>query len=179
MSAMASQITGVSIVNATVCPGADQRKHQSCVSLVFARGIHGLPVNAPHKGPITRKMYPSDDVIINLHEIDPVNWPLILFVNKDLRIRTLLSTLKGTQTHQLCKAMHLQDIVWDWAGSSQVLQFFYGLYRISILLGVDFCHVEIPDSLFHIMNVWIDFVRPLNVWSFLHSMYFALICNFL
>ena len=39
MSAMASQITSVSIVCSTVGPGADQRKHQSSVSLTFAWGI--------------------------------------------------------------------------------------------------------------------------------------------
>ena len=40
MSAMASQITGVSIVCSTVCSGADQRKHQSCASLAFVRRSH-------------------------------------------------------------------------------------------------------------------------------------------
>ena len=55
MSAMASQITGVSIVCSTVCPGADQRKQQSSTSLAFAREIHRSPVNSPHKGPVTRK----------------------------------------------------------------------------------------------------------------------------
>ena len=37
MSAMASQITGVSIVCATVCSGTDEIKHQSAVSLKFLR----------------------------------------------------------------------------------------------------------------------------------------------
>ena len=37
---MTSQITGVSIVCSAVCSGANQRKHQSSVSLVFVRGIH-------------------------------------------------------------------------------------------------------------------------------------------
>ena len=41
-----------------------QRKHQSFVSLAFVRGIHRWPVNSPHKGPVTRKMFPFDDVII-------------------------------------------------------------------------------------------------------------------
>ena len=63
MSAMASHITGVSIVCSTVGSGADQRKHQSSASLAFVRGIHRWPVNSPHKGPATRKMYPSDYVI--------------------------------------------------------------------------------------------------------------------
>ena len=51
MSARASQIAGVLIVYSTVCSGADQRKHQSSVSLAFVRWIHSWPVNSPHKGP--------------------------------------------------------------------------------------------------------------------------------
>ena len=46
--------------------GADQRKHQSSTSLAFVRGIHRGPMNSPHKGPVTRKMFPFDDVIMNL-----------------------------------------------------------------------------------------------------------------
>ena len=64
MGAMASQITTVSIVYSPVYSSADQRKHQSSVSLAFVRGIHRWPVNSPHKGPLTRKMVPFDDVII-------------------------------------------------------------------------------------------------------------------
>ena len=64
MSAMASLITGVSIVCSTVCSGADQRKHQSSASLAFLRGNHRSPVDSPHKGPVTRKMFPFDDVIM-------------------------------------------------------------------------------------------------------------------
>ena len=44
MSAMASQITGASIMCLTVCSGADQRKHQSSAPLAFVRGIHRCPV---------------------------------------------------------------------------------------------------------------------------------------
>ena len=40
ISAMTSQINGVSIVCSTVCSGADQRKHQSSASLTFVRAIH-------------------------------------------------------------------------------------------------------------------------------------------
>ena len=50
------------------CSGADQRKHQSSTSVTFVRGIHRWPVGSSHKGPITRKMFPFDDVImINCH----------------------------------------------------------------------------------------------------------------
>ena len=62
LSAMASQITSASIVYSTVCSGTNQRKHQSSASLGFLRGIRRWPVISPHKGPVTRKMFPFDDV---------------------------------------------------------------------------------------------------------------------
>ena len=63
MSGMVSQTTGVPIVYSIVCSGVDQRKHQSSASLAFVRGIHWWPVNSLHKGPVTWKMLPFDDVI--------------------------------------------------------------------------------------------------------------------
>ena len=47
MSTVASQITGVSIIYSTVCSSADQRKHESSVSLALVRGSHRWPVNSP------------------------------------------------------------------------------------------------------------------------------------
>ena len=35
-------------------------------SLAFVRGLRRWPVKTPPKGPVTRKMFPSDDVIISL-----------------------------------------------------------------------------------------------------------------
>ena len=69
-------------VYSTVNSGADQRKHQSSASLAFVRGIHRWPVNYPHKGPATRKMFAFYDVSMNLltayllvfYEIMPVTW---------------------------------------------------------------------------------------------------------
>ena len=66
MGTMVSQIISLTIVYSTVYPGADQRKHQSSASLVFVRGIHRWPVNSPDKGPVTRKMFPFDDIIMQL-----------------------------------------------------------------------------------------------------------------
>ena len=66
MSAMASQITGVSIIGLIgFFSGADQRKYQSSASLAFVRGIHRWLVFLHYKGPVTRKMFPLDDVIMN------------------------------------------------------------------------------------------------------------------
>ena len=64
MGAMASQIINLKIVYSTICSGSDQRKHQSSASLAFVMGIHRSPVNSPHKGPGTRKMFPFEDVIM-------------------------------------------------------------------------------------------------------------------
>ena len=64
MGAIASQITSLTIVYSIVYSDADQRKHHSSASLAFVWGIHRGPVNSPHKGPVTRKMFPFDDVIM-------------------------------------------------------------------------------------------------------------------
>ena len=64
MSAMASQITSLTIVYSIVYSGADQRKHQSSASLAFVRGIHRWLVNSPHKGPVTLKLFLFNDVVM-------------------------------------------------------------------------------------------------------------------
>ena len=64
MGAIASQITSLTIVYSTVYSSADQSNRQSSASLVFVWGIHRGPVNSPHKWPVTRKMFPLDNVIM-------------------------------------------------------------------------------------------------------------------
>ena len=53
---LVSQIISLTFVYTNVYSCAEQRKH--------VRGIHWSPVNSPHKGPVTRKMFPFDDVIM-------------------------------------------------------------------------------------------------------------------
>ena len=76
MSAMVSQINGVSSAYSTVCSGVDQRRHQRSAPLAFVRGLHRRPVNSPHKEPVMRKMFPFDDVIMQKcgETINPL-WP--------------------------------------------------------------------------------------------------------
>ena len=78
MSAIAAQITGISIVCSTVVSGTDQIKHQSSASLAFVRGIHRWTMNPLHKRPVTRKIFPFDDVIMN----NPFNFEI--FYIRDL-----------------------------------------------------------------------------------------------
>ena len=67
MGAMAFRITNLTIIYSTVYSNEGQRKHQSSASLAFVRGIHRSPVNSSHKWPVTRKMFPIDDVIMIEH----------------------------------------------------------------------------------------------------------------
>ena len=74
MGAIASQITSLTIVYAIVYSDADQRKHQSSASLAFVWGIRRGPVNSPHKWPVTRKMFPFDDIMTD-DLLDPGGLP--------------------------------------------------------------------------------------------------------
>ena len=57
------------------------------MSLVFVRGIHRWPVNSPHNGPVTWKMFPFDDVIMNRFlSYGPQGWAMSIWANqKDAR----------------------------------------------------------------------------------------------
>ena len=83
MGTVTSQIISLTSVYSTVYSGADQRKHQRSASLAFVRGIHRWPVNSPHKGSVTRKMFPFDDVIMNY-----VKWPKIISITCDCKRNT-------------------------------------------------------------------------------------------
>ena len=72
----APQITSLTIVSQPFIQGADQTNHQSSASLAFVREIHQWPMNSPHKGSVTRKMFPFDDVImyINIYIYMQTRW---------------------------------------------------------------------------------------------------------
>ena len=71
MAAMVSQITSFTIVYSTVYTGVDKR------NIKAPRHWPLWPMNFPHKGPVTWKLFPFDDVImvfwnlyhLSLHEI--------------------------------------------------------------------------------------------------------------
>ena len=46
-----------------------KKKYQSSASQAFVWGVHRWPVNSPHKWPVTRKMFPFDDVIMSLSNV--------------------------------------------------------------------------------------------------------------
>ena len=65
MSAMESQITSLTIVHPTVY---SRRRSKNTSKLRVTGLCDWWPVNTPHKGPVTRKMFPFDDVIVRIHK---------------------------------------------------------------------------------------------------------------
>ena len=74
MCTMASQITSLTIVYLTAYSGTDHRKYQNSASLAFVQGIHEWPVNSPHKGPVTRKTFPFDDIMMVASGLPQWQW---------------------------------------------------------------------------------------------------------
>ena len=109
MSAIASQIISLTIVYSTVYSDADQRKHQSSASLAFVRGIHRGPVNSPHKWPVTRKMFPSDDVIMVYSEI---GWKIRIECLFNLTLWVVLpSTLEFCSWDMCCNCCNVNSFL--------------------------------------------------------------------
>ena len=64
MNTMASQTTNLTIVYSTVYSGADEKTPKLRVTGLYG-GILWWPVIFLHKGPLTWKMFPFDDVIMS------------------------------------------------------------------------------------------------------------------
>ena len=81
MSAMASQVTSLTVVYSTVYSRRRSKKTSKlCVtgpctgnSPVTGEWIHRWPANSQHKGPVTRKIFPIDDVIMYMKIIPAKN----------------------------------------------------------------------------------------------------------
>ena len=124
MSTMASQFTSLMIVNSTVYSGADQRKHRSSASPAFVWGIHRWPVNSPHKWPVTRKMFPFDDVIMALKRL----WiwegkPCGFFVISGSRVMTNITL------NRFCQATAVSGSWWCPGAKTWCTMLWWSLWR--------------------------------------------------
>ena len=91
--------------------GRISKKHQSSAWLVSVRGIHRLPVNSPHKGPVTRKMFPFDGVIM-------------FFLDVVIYLRTILG---AGSVNSLAPERH--DDVIKWKHFQRYWPFVRGIHR--------------------------------------------------
>ena len=85
----------------TVYSNADQRKHQSSASLAFVRRIHRWPLDSPHKGSITLKKFPFDDVIMISADILLALTPPPPLTNPEYHIMNRLFKRRSKKTSKL------------------------------------------------------------------------------
>ena len=92
--------------------GEVQRKHQSSASLAFVRRIHRWLVNSPHQWPVTRKMFPFDDVIMSCsnegHMTDSTcdpKWPMFIWMVPNPKWLWWLTILSRSGENSFVKLM--------------------------------------------------------------------------
>ena len=112
MSAMAYQITSLMIVYLTVYSGTDQRKYQSSASLAFVRGIHRWPVYSPHKGPVTRNLFPFDDVIMNMRKAIRTFYLRLPYLEMSCSVLTERQDIRITGSPQTAYAKEIPQNQW-------------------------------------------------------------------
>ena len=139
MGAIASHITSLTIVYSNVYSDADQRNHQSSASLAFVRGIQRGPVNSPLKWPVTRKMFPLDDVISCDRCILTVTLPTLKRTHIGFQLSTLAKTCPNCEGTQ-----HIIGSVRD-CGSYDANAFF--CWAIDIYIYIYILYIHIPLNL--------------------------------
>ena len=123
MGPIASQITSVSIVYLTVSTGADQRKHQTSASLTFVRGIHRRPMISPHKWPVTRKMFPFDEIIM-------LTYWTIHWKPQYIKKACIVITSANNNSLQIGQREQLTLMAWHQSNSGASLNSLHSTYNI-------------------------------------------------
>ena len=149
MSAMASHITSLTIVYSIVYSGADQRKHQSSAS--------------PHKWPVTRKMFPFDDVIMTPGK--PVLFPLLCSLRCVQMIGNIMQVvLVGTQIIIIIMRNYLKSL--SFLDTCQVysIECVFNIYSI---LSVIFCAIYVAGC-FQLIYFSFDYCQNISIQSYHH-----------
>ena len=104
------------------------KKHQSSASPAFVCGIHRWPVNSPHKRPVTRKIFPFDDVIIMQKSAPKIKFVSRIYLERlILELHTESGSVNSTSPGQ--NGRHFaDDILW----CIFVNENFYILIKISL-----------------------------------------------
>ena len=99
MSLIASQIASLAIVYSTFLFKRISKKTPKLRVTGLCAGIRRWPVNSPHKRPVTRKMYPFDDVIIGVS--NPIH-------RYSIRLLCFYYNLHSTASKAPCICKHQQ-----------------------------------------------------------------------
>ena len=136
MGAITYQITNLTIVYSTVYSSVDQRKHQNSASLAFVGGggggIHRWLVNSPHKWPVTLKMFPFDDVIVN-HDATVMSQEGH-GVSNHRKLDRLFNSLFGPTTQSISKLRIISPL---WRESSNIR---WSTYKRPVMRKAFPCH---------------------------------------
>ena len=152
MDIMASQITDNSHVCSTVCTDAHQRKHQSSASLAFVRGIHRSPMDSPHKGPVTRKMFPFDDVTMYMYVCNGADWSLSKTLDWLIMIIILLCRIWGrgwVKRDELYTNMkkYFCYLLWHCMYNKNLSTYLENIYPFTILVNTGFLPPNFPYNM--------------------------------
>ena len=131
MTAMASQIASLTMVYSTVYSGADKRNIKVPSYWPFVRGIYRRPVNSPHKGPVTRKMFKFDDVIMRKTSLHVEHPPMYLkcrvsaqYCNASLRkMRGIVSAMVLFYSFSIQSYVSRGGVGWEWVGHIKTLSY--------------------------------------------------------
>ena len=123
MSAMSSQITSITIVYLNrLFRHRSKKTSKLRVTDLCVRGIHRWPVYSPHKGPVTRKMFSLDDIIMVFYEeglqqpVPSQRWGM-----SELPYLEWLSTYKqGGRGHDCCWLTVVLKPLHPWEGWIQM-----------------------------------------------------------
>ena len=145
MGAIASPITSLTIVYSTVYSDADQRKHQSSAALAFVSGSHRGPVNSPHKWPVTRKMFPFDDVIMLSIFLGLFHWHLGQPYDCPVRARGATWIGSGKYVNSGSANAQLPGCFCPWTFSLNILE--YWIEHVSF--GILYVMFTFPTRIFY------------------------------
>ena len=172
MSTVTSQITSLAFVYSTVYSGTDQRKHQSSASLAFVQGIHRGPVNSLHKWPVTRKMFPFDDVITRKmnaagpHCISQYDW-LWLWLSAINQKAISWTNVDQIQLYEVTKGKWVDKLFSKKIFSAFGQQFHYMVNDIKSSL----MHNESPVSVCaYFISFFMNYLKPLPTWMFVQQL---------
>ena len=120
-------------------------KHQNSASLAFVRGIHRWPVNSPHKWPVTRKMFPIDDVIMTWRRSSQCRALCYQWAQVDITPVKLFERISNVDQGSAMLSFEIPLIVTctlDWKSGHNCLKHIYIYIYVCVCVCVCVCRIR-------------------------------------